>query len=123
MNYILKCTFENKVFIFNRNILILQKFVPQNIKTFWGLSDELCLEKMNIELITSMPGDNKNLCDQKWLNEIKKEYISEIENEDFQMRDKFNKEAILEHQMSVQQGKIEELVCRWMTLFRLLPVI
>ena len=31
------------------------------------------------------------------------------------MRDKFNKEAILEHQMSVQQGKIEELVCRWMT--------
>ena len=86
MNYILKCTFENKVFIFNRNMLALQKFVPQNIKTFWGLSDELCLEKMNIEPITSMPGDNKNLCDQKWLNEIKKEYISEIENEEEQIR-------------------------------------
>ena len=86
MNYILKCTFENKVFIFNRNMLALQKFVPQNIKTFWGLSDELCLEKMNIELITGVPGDNKNLCDQKWLNEIKKQYISEIENEEEQIR-------------------------------------
>ena len=39
------------------------------------------------------------------------------------MRDKFNKEAILEHQMSVQQGKIKELVCRWMTDFRLLSVV
>ena len=67
-------------------MLALQKFVPQNIKTFWGLSDESCLEKMNIELITSVPGDNKNLCDQKWLNEIKKQYISEIENEEEQIR-------------------------------------
>ena len=86
MNYILKCSFENKVFVFNRNMLALQKFIPQNIKTFWGLSNESCLEKMNIEIITSMPGDNKNLCDQKWLNEIKKEYISEIENEEEQIR-------------------------------------
>ena len=86
MNYILKCSFENKVFVFNRNMLALQKFIPQNIKTFWGLSNESCLEKMNIEIITSAPGDNKNLCDQKWLNEIKKEYISEIENEEEQIR-------------------------------------
>ena len=86
MNYILKCTFENKVFIFNRNMLDLQKFVPQNTKTFWGLSDESCLEKMNIEIITKVQGDNKKLCDQKWLNEIKKQYISEIENEEEQIR-------------------------------------
>ena len=86
MNYILKCSFENKVFVFNRNMLALQKFIPQNIKTFWGLSNESCLEKMNIEIITSTPGDNKKLCDQKWLNEIKKQYISEIENEEEQIR-------------------------------------
>ena len=86
MNYILKCSFENKVFVFNRNMLALQKFIPQNIKTFWGLSNESCLEKMNIEIITSAPGDNKKLCDQKWLNEIKKQYISEIENEEEQIR-------------------------------------
>ena len=86
MNYILKCSFENKVFVFNRNMLALRKFIPQNIKTFWGLSNESCLEKMNIEIITSAPGDNKKLCDQKWLNEIKKQYISEIENEEEQIR-------------------------------------
>ena len=86
MNHILKCTYKNKVFVFNRNTLAIQNFLPQNLISFWGLLDKLCLEKMNIELITSISGDNKNLSNQKVLNEIKKQYISEIVNEEEQIQ-------------------------------------
>ena len=86
MNHILKCTYKNKVFVFNRNTLAIQNFLPQNLISFWGLSDKLCLEKMNIELIISMSGNNKNFSDQKVLNEIKKQYISEIVNDGEQIQ-------------------------------------
>lgn len=72
-SYLLKCSYNGKYFLCNRNDTWYKTLMPEYLK-WWEMTDITSLDDCNVELIMVVPYDNQNRRHQRAINILKDEY-------------------------------------------------